>query len=238
MHKIYILISLLSLGTFCQPPTNDVYEQKNIPTMDPTNNQLSGLTNENLHGFQWINAPAKVGFDKNEIHIITTKGSDFFNNPEDGSITATAPFLFKEVSEDFIMTAHVKPDFNSVWNACALMVYKDSSQWIKFAFENSDATGKSIVSVVTNGVSDDANGVILNEDETIWLSILRKGDIYALHWSRDGKNFKMARLASLPNSGKVKIGMEAQSPVGDTADHRFLFFTLDYRTAQDLRAGQ
>jgi regulation of enolase protein 1 (concanavalin A-like superfamily) len=145
--------------------------------------------------------------------------------------------LFKNVSGDFVATTLAKPDFSDMWNASALMVHIDSINWIKFAFENSDATGKSIVSVVTKGISDDSNGVILNDQNSIWLRIIRKADIYALHWSKDGKDFKMARLSTLPKSDSVKIGMEAQCPIGKPAMHEFLFFSIEERTVENLRTG-
>jgi uncharacterized protein len=96
---------------------------------------------------------------------MVTKGSDYFNNPEDKTITASAPFLYLNLEGDFVARALVRPDFSSVWNAAALMVYLDSTNWIKLAFENSDATGKSIVTVVTKADSDDANGVVLEDQE-------------------------------------------------------------------------
>lgn len=67
---------------------------------------------------------------------------------------------------DFVATALVQPDFSSQWNAVALMVHIDDKNWIKFAFENSDATGPSIVSVVTKEVSDDANGMVISQDRS------------------------------------------------------------------------
>jgi regulation of enolase protein 1 (concanavalin A-like superfamily) len=39
------------------------------------------------------------------------------------------------------------------------MVWADSDHWAKLCFESTDFGTRAIVSVVTNGVSDDANGV-------------------------------------------------------------------------------
>ena len=117
------------------------------------------------------------------------------------------------------------------------MVHIDPLNWIKFAFENSDATGKSIVSVVTRGVSDDANGVIIEEDE-IWLKIIKKDNLYSMHWSKDGQTFKMARLSRMPAAPTVKIGLEVQCPAGQGAQHELLYFSLEEKTVKDLRKGQ
>lgn len=230
-----LLIALSACAGWRAPNSGkDTYDM----AMDQDDNLLAKMSLQNLNGFRWMNSPAGLQASGNSIRVTAGEGSDFFNNPEDGKITATAPLLYREVACDFVATALVQPDFSSVWNAAALMVHIDSARWIKFAFENSDATGPGIVSVVTNGASDDANGPILAGRRAVWLRIIRKGGIYALHWSENGSDFKMARLSSLPSEGAVKIGMEAQSPVGKSATHSFLYFSLEERAVKDLRKGQ
>lgn len=193
---------------------------------------------QDLKGFHWLNEPVEFRIEENELHVTTGSKSDFFNNPEDHSITCTAPLLYRLVKGDFVATALVKPDFSSMWNAASLMVHMDSLNWIKLAFENSDATGKSIVSVVTRDVSDDANGVILDAYDSIWLRIIRKKNLYALHWSMNGEEYKMARLSAMPYAEEVKVGLEAQCPVGESAKHTILYFSLEQITVQDLRQGE
>ena len=187
--------------------------------------------------FQWMNQPKSHQITDGVLRITATKGTDFFNNPEDNSSTSSAPFLYKEIKGDFVARALVRPDFSSQWNAVALMVYVDGNNWIKFAFENSDATGNSIVSVVTRKLSDDSNGVILKGQEQVWLKIVRKDNNYAMLWSKDGKDFKMARLTTLPEFDSVKIGIEAQSPVGESAVHEILYFDLERTRVKDMRKG-
>jgi regulation of enolase protein 1 (concanavalin A-like superfamily) len=107
--------------------------------------------------------------------------------------------------------------------------------WIKLAFENSDATGPGIVTVVTNGTSDDANGAILNREKKIWLAMIRKDNIYSMHWSKDGKNYNMTRLTKMLETDVVSIGIEAQSPVGKVATHKVYYFGIEQRTVENLR---
>lgn len=203
----------------------------------PTNNLLSELSSQDLGSFKWMNEPGSFTLENGTLKLVAEKGTDFFNNPVDHSITLTAPLLFQEVKGDFVAKALVRPDFSSLWNAVALMVYIDEMNWIKFAFENSDATGQSIVSVVTRGVSDDANGVVLSSQDQVWLKLIRKGNIYSMLWSTDGKAFKMARLSAMPAVDVVKIGIEAQCPVGASASHQIDYFGLEKTTVEDLRKG-
>ena len=215
---------------------NDILAQEMISS-DKTN-QFLEMESGKTKGFQWLNQPQNHTFSKGELHLEVEGNTDFFIDPENKKATSTAPYLYKEIKGDFVATALVQPDFKDQWNACALFMMIDDTHWIKFAFENSDATGKSIVSVVTRLVSDDANGAILNSSDKIWLKMIRKGDLYALHWSLDGKKYNMCRLAAMPKADKVKIGLEAQSPVGETAHHKFLFFNLESKTVRDLRKGE
>ncbi|MBT8210520.1 MAG: DUF1349 domain-containing protein [Eudoraea sp.] len=201
-------------------------------------NLINHINNADFNGFSWLNKPETYEFTEDSFSILAPPESDFFNNPEDGKVTGTAPFLYTEVTGDFIAITQVQPDFTSLWNAGALMVYWDSEHWIKFGFEYSDATGPSIVSVVTRQESDDANGVILGDTSAIWLKLIRKNNLYSMHWSRDGKNYKMARLAAMPNKDIIKIGIEAQCPAGQGAKHKFSFFSLESKTVADIRKGE
>ncbi len=193
---------------------------------------------EEPQSFQWTNPPAEFEFQDGSLEITSVSGTDFFNNPATLEVTGTAPILYRETEGDFIATALVQPDFGDMWNASSMMVFIDNLHWIKFAFENSDATGPSIVSVVTKGTSDDANGPILKDEREILLRIIKKDHLYALHWSKDGHNFKMARLSSMPESRQVRVGLEAQCPVGREAMHKFNYFSIEKKTVGNLRSGE
>jgi len=235
MKQINIHIAIIYIF-FLFSFQNDILAQEMISSDKA--NQFLEMESVKTEGFQWLNQPKNHTISKGELHLEVEGNTDFFIDPESKKATATAPYLYKEIKGDFVATAVVQPDFKDQWNACALFMMIDDTHWIKFAFENSDATGKSIVSVVTRMVSDDANGAILNNSDQIWLKMIRKGDLYALHWSLDGKKYNMCRLAAMPKAEKVKIGLEAQSPVGETAHHKFLFFNLESKTVRDLRKGE
>ena len=235
MKQINIHIALMYLFLLSSFQ-NDILAQDMISS-DKTN-QFLEMESAKTKGFQWLNQPKNHAFSKGELDIEVEGNTDFFIDPESKKATATAPYLYKEIKGDFVATALVQPDFKDQWNAGALLMMIDDTHWIKFAFENSDATGKSIVSVVTRMISDDANGAILNNSDQIWLKMIRKENLYALHWSLDGKKYNMCRLAAMPKAEKVKIGLEAQSPVGDAAHHKFLYFNLESKTVKDLRKGE
>ncbi|MEQ8471643.1 MAG: DUF1349 domain-containing protein [Marinoscillum sp.] len=225
---LYTLTILSLLISGCNP-------NKEQSTASPLSKIEANMTEGAVSSMSWMNPPQSLLTKNNSLRVTVNEGTDFFNNPEDSSVVGSAPYLYETIEGDFVAKALVQPDFSAQWNAVALMAHLDSLNWIKFAFENSDATGPSIVSVVTKGTSDDANGVVMNEEMKVWLAIARKGNNYSMHWSLDGKNFKMTRLTSMPNQNAVKIGIEAQSPVGESVTHQIHFFQTEQTSVENLR---
>ena len=232
--NILIVLLLILTMVSCNKTEHDTVSRSDLLE----NNLLADLSGDNLGDFEWMNKPDAFTLEEGTLTVKAAKGTDFFNNPEDKSVTATAPLLFRELDGDFVAQALVQPDFSGLWNAVSMMVYLDEMNWIKFAFENSDATGPSIVTVVTKEVSDDANGVILKETEKVWLKLVRKGNIYSMLWSADGKVYKMARLTTMPAAESVKVGIETQSPVDDAVMHTIHYFGMEEVTVEDLRKGE
>lgn len=235
MEKVLAIILTSLLVWSCNTRQSDTPADSSEASTSvfPTN-----FTNDYLERLKWLSQPPSATVGDGILRVEAGKNTDFFNNPEDGAISTSAPLLYEEISGDFVAKALVRPDFSNVWNAVSLMVYMDSLHWIKFAFENSDATGPSIVTVVTKGVSDDANGAIVSQQKEIWLKLIRKNNNYSMLWSLDDKEYKMARLTSLPATDKVKVGVELQCPVGESATHEVLFYHSEKKTVQDMRKGE
>lgn len=194
----------------------------------------------NLQNWKWLNE-SQIIHEGDEVVIYAPAKTDWFNNPvpENGVLSApvaNAPFFYTEVTGDFVFRAKVRPNFKSVYDACALMVIQDEKLWTKAAFEKSDFGTTAAVCVVTNGVSDDANGCNIAQDE-VWLQIVRVGDVFCTHYSLDGERFDMVRLFHLPVEKTVKVGIEAQSPAGDGGLRFYSEISLETRTVRNLRAG-
>ena len=195
----------------------------------------------NMTGWKWLNESQIIN-EGNEVVIYAPRHTDWFNNPvpEDGKLSApvaNAPFFYTEVTGDFVFRAKVRPNFRSVYDACALMVIQDETLWTKAAFEKSDFGTTAAVCVVTNGISDDANGCNIQQEE-VWLQIVRVGDVFCTHYSLDGENFDMVRLFHLPVEKTVKVGIEAQSPAGEGGLRFYSDISLENRTVANLRAGK
>jgi len=193
-----------------------------------------------MKNWKWLNE-SQIIHEGDEVVIHAPAKTDWFNNPvpENGVLSApvaNAPFFYTDVTGDFVFRAKVRPNFKTVYDACALMVIQDEKLWTKTAFEKSDFGTTAAVCVVTNGVSDDANGCNIEQDE-VWLQIVRVGDVFCTHYSLDGERFNMVRLFHLPVEKTVKVGIEAQSPVGEGGLRFYSEISLENRTVKNLRAG-
>jgi len=194
----------------------------------------------NLSNWKWLNE-SQIIHENDEVVIYAPGHTDWFNNPvpENGVLSdpvANAPFFYTDVTGDFVFRAKVRPNFRTVYDACALMVIQDERLWTKAAFEKSDFGTTAAVCVVTNSISDDANGCNIEQDE-VWLQIVRKGDVFCTHYSLDGETFYMVRLFHLPVEKTVKVGIEAQSPAGEGGMRFYSDISLENRTVDNLRAG-
>jgi hypothetical protein len=197
---------------------------------------LKNLT-QNLAPLAWINAPVHwETLPGGGLRVRAGPKTDFFQNPDGSPGRDSGHLLWLPVEGDFVAQAHVCPTFTSTYDAGALMVRGDETHWAKLCFEATDFGTHAAVSVVTNGLSDDANGANLDVED-VWLQVVRQGDLFAQHYSLDGAAWRMVRYFALPMPAKVQVGLVAQSPIGPGTTVDFLTFTIESRPIADMRAG-
>lgn len=175
--------------------------------------------------------------ENSKIIMTALPNTDYFVNPETDEVLANAPFVYQEISGDFVMQAKVSANFVSTYDAGVLLALDDEKKWAKACFEYTDLGTKAVVTVMTNGKSDDANGVNIESNE-VWLRLSRKGNVFAVHYSIDGERFMMVRLTHIPMSETIKVGMVAQSPMGEGGQTTFEHFSLVEKTVEDIRGGK
>ncbi len=173
-----------------------------------------------------------------DIEIAAPAKSDFFIDLMNNIEKHDAPFYYEKRKGDFFATVRVRPGFKKVYDAGGLFVYDSARKWIKLEFELTDLGYPSVVAVVTNGASDDSNGERLDDQADIALRIIRRGDHWALHYSIDGKNWKMVRYFHLKMKDEVRVGLEAQSPRGNGCAVVFTGFRITDNTIRNMRKGK
>lgn len=190
----------------------------------------------------WIN-PSSWREENGRLTITAPADTDYFSNPGQQAkegITpesyANAPFGHNEVTGDFVLRAKVSHGFVDVYDAAVLMIMKDEHVWAKACFEKTDFDTHAVVSVVTNHLSDDANGCNI-EGSSVWLQACRVGDAFAFHYSLDGETFYMMRYFTIPVGDTVKAGLLAQAPRGRGGERVFEHISLEHKTVGNIRAG-
>jgi regulation of enolase protein 1 (concanavalin A-like superfamily) len=169
--------------------------------------------------------------------------TDFYVNPAGAdstdaeSLLNAATLLGFPPAGDYQFSARVTVDFQSQYDAGVLMLWIDERTWAKFCFEFSPDAEPMVVSVVTRGLSDDANAFVVGE-RSVWLRVSRIGSVYAYHASTDGKRWTLVRVFSLGNEvAEHQVGFEAQSPTGEGCTVTFDDIRFTRQSLKDLRDG-
>ena len=196
-----------------------------------------------MHKFSWMNESSVV--EKDGALILRAPAfTDYFNNGEalnekglPSDSVQNAPYYYTELEGDFVFKVRVSLDFQSNYDACALLLYVDQNHWGKLCFEKSDFDTIAVVSVVTKVHSDDANGVNV-DGSPIWLKAVRVNNYFSFHYSHDGKQFFLTRLYYMDAPKTLKVGLVPQSPTGQGGPRVFDHLSIEHRTVQHLREGE
>jgi regulation of enolase protein 1 (concanavalin A-like superfamily) len=147
-----------------------------------------------------------------------------------------APLLAGPADGDFQLSARVSADLRATFDAGALVLRAADDAWVKLALERSPRGGATIVSVVTRGVSDDANAWAV-AGASAWLRISRIGATCVLHASDDGARWDLVRHCAFDAPPRVNAGFLAQSPTGDGCTATFADVRFAATTLAELRDG-
>ena len=182
--------------------------------------------------------------EQGEGLVATAAGhTDLYVNPagpdstDAESLLNAATLLGTPPAGDFQLSARVSVDFRSQFDAGVLLIWIDDHHWAKFCFEFSPAGEPMVVSVVTRGVSDDANAFVVGQ-RSVWLRVSRIDGVYAYHASTGGKAWTLVRVFSLGDKvTEHQVGFEVQSPTGDGCTVAFDDIRFSQERLGDLRDG-
>lgn len=135
--------------------------------------------------------------DDGALEFHCTEGLDFFSDPNGKLSNTTLPILLVPVenTKPFTLIAKVTPEFTAegLYNAADLFVYSCDSLWQKLAFEQDEYGNHRIVTVRTQGTSDDNNHDKLDVS-SVYLKISSDTKTIASYYSIDKKRWNMVRL--------------------------------------------
>jgi len=199
-------------------------------------NLLAGLQPGRLHGLNWLSESTWEMLPGDVLRVHAPPRTDRFQDPAGKHVMDSSPFLYAMVTGDFAARVLVRPRFVTTWDAGCILVRHEAKLWAKLCFESTDLGTLAAVSVVTNGLSDDANGVNL-EREDLWLQIVRVGNCFCMHYALDGRKWSMVRFFHLPMPAAVQVGIAAQSPAGPGTQVDFQHFAIAVGTVGNIRTG-
>ncbi len=189
---------------------------------------------------RWLNTPVEWQVEGHDALTVSAgPRTDLFTDPGGPDRFANAPALLcdldGDLDGDFTLSTRVTVSLAETYDAGVLLLHRDPETWAKLCLELSPQGRPTIVSVVTRGTSDDANGFAVDTGD-VWLRIARLGDAYAFHASTDGSFWHLVRYFTL--GGGCRAGFLAQSPFGPGSRVRFTGIAYARRTLGDLRGGE
>ena len=200
-------------------------------------NLFHGLNGKQIpEGFAWLNEPTDWGFDPDGLTIVPEKETDFFR-PFQGTPRDNAALLYAEVAGDFTAVTRASARLAGFGDAAVLTVRASEVQWAKLCLERSPIGDVSAVSVVTNPYSDDSNNELLHEPEC-FLRITRKGDVFGMHFSLDGRVWRFVRTFGMIMPRTIMVGIHAQAPFVGGCRARFASLEIRPEPVRDFRSGE
>ncbi len=185
----------------------------------------------------WHVRPARWNAAPSSLTITAQARTDLFTDPQGSTPMVNAPRLHGPVAGDFQLSALVEVDFGAMFDAGVILVWDDDAHWAKLCFEYSPRRQPMVVSVVTRGVSDDANGFVV-DGTRVWLRASRRGQAWAFHASLDGRRWELIRHFSLGGGAATNVGFLAQSPTGPGCTVTFGEIHFVPERLRELRNGE
>lgn len=247
MKKTIILAALLgglslscqqkaTEGTNAEPTPQEVQTPaKNITECDV---RLSGITF--THALNRGDTCISLD-DKGVLSFRCTEKRDIFNDPNGKLSNNTIPMLLTEIdnTKPFTLTAKVTPGFTQEgqYNAADLFVYAHDNLWQKLAFEQDERGNHRIVSVRTQGTSDDNNHQKLDVP-TVYLRFSSDAQTFASYYSLDKKEWHLVRLYENNYPDRLWVGIASQSPTTGICTSLFEEVSLEQKSVSNFRTGE
>lgn len=248
MNKTMIFLALIMGGLATQSCQQKVKEQTVAET--PVAESTATITNLTecqvrigsltfTHAFNGADTCVTVkGNDKLELY--GTEGKDFFIDPNGKLSNNTLPILLTELdnTKPFTFVAKVTPEFTpeGIYNAADLIVFANDTLWQKLCYEQDERGGHRIVTVRTQGTSDDNNHELLNVP-SVYLKLSSDTRTLASYYSLDKKEWHMVRLYKNYYPSKIWLGIASQCPQDGKCTSLFEEISLEQASVSDFRMG-
>jgi hypothetical protein len=161
---------------------------------------------------EWYNEPPSWSVLDNAIVVTSAHGSDFWRKTHYGFIRDNGHFYFQPVSGDFVAEVKIIGQYTALYDQAGLMVRADETTWMKTGIEYVEGV-QHASAVVTRDYSDWSVLPLPQNPPALWLRVTRKEGSVEVHYSLDGKQYALLRVAYLA-PGPVQVGLMCASPDG------------------------
>jgi len=186
----------------------------------------------------WVKSPAQWSYREKQLIITAGEKTDLFVDPQHAYTVVNSPKAVFIPDQHFLLSGEAEVNFIADYDAGVLVVYAGDDAWAKLCFEYSPQKKPFVVSVVNNGLSDDCNHIPIKGNK-VYLRVAGLGNnIFAFHYSTDGKYWNMVRYFHLKTAKKIMVGFSSQSPTGVSCKTIFSEISYQPKKLKDIRNGE
>jgi regulation of enolase protein 1 (concanavalin A-like superfamily) len=184
-------------------------------------------------------AEALVKREGDRLVLSSPAKRDNFRNPDGSDAVINAPMLLSQIdnTQAFTLTARVKPSLDSTYDAGALYIWVREDRWLKMAMERDERQRTRLVSVRTEGTSDDNNHDVVTAG-SVYMRISSDTRTVGFYYSLDNDQWQLIRLYRNAYPERIWLGISSQSPVGDGNTTTFDALSLTQTAIADFRLGK
>ena len=162
---------------------------------------------------QWFCEPQTWNAEGDRITVTVSGGTDFWRKTHYGFIRDNGHFGYVEVQGDFSVEVKVMGDYRDLYDQAGLMLRSDEAHWIKTGIEYVHGV-QYVSAVVTNDFSDWSVAPLAGSPPAIRLRVVRKAEAVEIFYSLDGAAYTLLRIAYLPPTPEIAVGVMCAAPDG------------------------
>ena len=175
---------------------------------------------------KWYNEPPIWNVEGDTIMIQSAPKTDFWRYTHYGFIRDNGHFFYQPVKGDFTVDLKIRGEYRDLYDQAGIMVRLNESNWLKCGIEFVDGV-QQISAVVTREYSDWSVVPMLNNPDTLWMRVIRRGAAIEVQYSLNGIEYRMLRLAYLTLVETVNVGVMCASPDGEGFPMRLEGFKIN-----------
>jgi len=144
---------------------------------------------------RWLNEPADVVADGDELMVTAVAGSDAWRHTSYGFVHDSAHALLTPLAIGEAIEVDFRADFTGQFDQAGLMIRADAEHWLKAGCEFADGT-LNLGAVVTLGKSDWSTGAVDDwNGRRITIRASRAVDSITIRAAVDAGAFRLVRVA-------------------------------------------